>query len=86
MSDPLAMHSPSEGEALEAYESLTFRQRQVLRLVGEGHTSAQIAEQLEISPRTVDMHRRHALRKLGLSGQMALLRYAVQRRFMIDHE
>jgi DNA-binding CsgD family transcriptional regulator len=86
MAHPLATHPVSEREALDAYESLTFRQRQVLRLVGEGYTSAQIAEQLEISPRTVDMHRRHALRRLGLRGQTALLRYAMQRRLMIDRE
>ncbi len=85
MSHPLATQPVSEREALDAYESLTFRQRQVLRLVGEGYTSAQIAEQLEISPRTVDMHRRHALRRLGLSGQAALLRYAMQRRLLIEH-
>ena len=86
MSQARAARPVFEREALDAYESLTFRQREVLRLVGEGYTSAQIAEQLEISPRTVDMHRRHALRKLGLRGQMALLRYAMQRRLTIDHE
>ena len=86
MSNPLATYPTSEKEALDAYESLTFRQRQVLRLVGEGYTSAQIAEELEISPRTVDMHRRRALRRLGLRGQTALLRYAVQRKLIIEHE
>ena len=70
----------------DAYESLTCRQREVLKLVGEGYTSAQIAAQLEISPRTVDTHRRHALRKLGLGGQMALLRYAVIRSLTTDCE
>ncbi len=74
----LAVHRQQMGEAVGAYESLTEREREVLHLVGEGHTSAEIAERLVISPRTVDMHRRHILRKLGLSGEAALARYAVQ--------
>jgi DNA-binding NarL/FixJ family response regulator len=75
----LAAHRGKVEDTLGAYESLTGRERQVLQLVGEGYTSAEVAERLVISPRTVDMHRRHILRKLGLSGEAALARYAVQR-------
>jgi DNA-binding NarL/FixJ family response regulator len=67
------------GETLDPYDTLTRRERVVLHLVGEGLTSAQIAERLVLSPRTVDTHRRHMVRKLGLSGQAALVRYALQR-------
>jgi DNA-binding CsgD family transcriptional regulator len=65
-------------ETLELDETLTRREREVLHLIAQGYASAEIADRLVISPRTVDMHRRHMVRKLGLSGQGALLRYALQ--------
>jgi DNA-binding NarL/FixJ family response regulator len=65
---------------LDPYQTLTRREREVLHLVAEGLTSAEIAARLAISPRTVDMHRRHLVRKLNLTGQAALVRYALQRR------
>jgi len=74
----LALHRRQMGEAVGTYESLTGREREILHLVGEGHTSAEIAERLVISPRTVDTHRRRIMHKLGLSGEAALARYAVQ--------
>lgn len=59
-------------------ETLTPRERDVLRLVGHGLSSAEIANRLVISPRTVDMHRWHIMRKLKLRGQAALARYAIR--------
>jgi DNA-binding CsgD family transcriptional regulator len=50
----------------------------VLRLVTDGLTSAQIAEQLSISPRTAETHRANMMRKLGLRNQAELVRYAIQ--------
>lgn len=64
---------------LEKYETLTAREREVLHLTAEGHTSAEIAERLHISPRTVDTHRANMMRKLDLSSQTDLIRYAIQR-------
>jgi two-component system response regulator NreC len=63
----------------DAYEMLTARERQVLHLVAEGHTSAEIASQLSISPRTVEMHRANLMRKLELRSQADLIRFALQR-------
>lgn len=65
----------------DPYQTLTRREREVLQLVGEGLTSAEIAGRLVISPRTVETHRRHLVRKLGLHGQAALVRFALQRTF-----
>ena len=65
----------------DPFQTLTRREREVLQLVGEGLTSAEIAARLVISPRTVETHRRHLVRKLGLSGQASLVRYALQRGF-----
>ncbi len=64
---------------LDPYETLTGRERQVLHLVAEGRSSAEIAGRLSISPRTVDTHRVNLMRKLGLHTQADLIRYALKR-------
>lgn len=57
---------------------LTARERQVLALVAEGHTTQQIAERLHLAPATVEVHRRNVARKLGLHSVAELTRYAVR--------
>lgn len=64
---------------LDAHDMLTERERQVLRLVAEGNTSAQIAEQLHIGIRTVETYRANLLLKLNLRNQTDLVRYAILR-------
>ena len=64
---------------LDPYETLTPREREVLHLAAEGHTNAEIAERLSISPRTVETHRANMMRKLGLRTSTDLIRYAMQR-------
>lgn len=64
---------------LDLYRTLTQREREVLHLAAEGQTSAQIGGRLNISPRTVEVHRANLMRKLGLRGQSDLVRYAVGR-------
>ena len=54
------------------------RERQVLQLIAEGHTSIQIAENLHIAAGTVDVHRRNLMRKLKLHGVAELTRYAIR--------
>lgn len=56
---------------------LGARERQVLQLVAEGHTSQQIAHQLYIAPSTVEVHRRNIMRKLNLHSVAELTRYAI---------
>lgn len=63
----------------DQYDTLTAREREVLQLAAEGHTSAVIAERLIISQRTVEMHRANLMRKLGLRTQTDLVRYAMWR-------
>jgi len=55
---------------------LTAREVEVLRLVAQGLTNAQVAEQLVISPRTVDAHLRSIYSKLALPSRHAALHYA----------
>ena len=63
----------------DPYALLTTREREVLHLGAEGLTSPQIAQQLSVSPRTVEMHRANLMRKLGLQNQSELVRFAIQR-------
>jgi two-component system response regulator NreC len=51
----------------------------VLQLAAEGRTNADIAAALFISPRTVETHRAHLMRKLDLHTQADLIRYALRR-------
>jgi DNA-binding NarL/FixJ family response regulator len=69
----LAAHGPGA-----AHVSLTERETGVLRLVVEGLTARQIATRLVLSPRTVENHVQHILRKAGLSNRAALVRYAIE--------
>src|SRR6266508_5540904 len=64
---------------LDPYETLTTREREVLQLVAQGATTPAIAAQLGLSPRTVEAHRTHLMRKLGLRTQTDVIRYALQR-------
>lgn len=58
-------------------ERLTSRQREVLRLMGEGKTTPQIAASLGVSPRTVEFHRAGARRALGITSEWDLVRFAI---------
>jgi len=62
----------------DAYDTLTVREREVLHMTARGHTSAQIAERLFISRRTVEVHRANLMRKLGLRNQAQLVLYALR--------
>jgi DNA-binding NarL/FixJ family response regulator len=63
----------------DTYETLTAREREVLQLAAEGHPNAEVGRRLFISPRTVEIHRANAMRKLCLVSQTDLVRYALRR-------
>ena len=63
----------------DPYELLTSREREVLQLVAEGRTSAEIANRLFISPRTAEGHRANLMKKLGLQNNADLIRLALKR-------
>ena len=63
----------------DPYHTLTAREREVLQLTAEGHSGADVAERLFISPRTVETHRANLMRKLKVRNQKELIRYALQR-------
>jgi two-component system response regulator NreC len=71
--------SPSLDGRPAGEEPLTPREREVLRLIALGHTSVEVAEQLGLSPRTIETHRARIHRKLGVVSRAELVRYALQR-------
>lgn len=71
------MLHPSE-EDLEPAAELSPRERQVLQLIAEGKTTRQIGEDLHISAKTVETHRRNIMIKLDLDNVAELTRYALQ--------
>ena len=63
----------------EPFDGLTEREREVLKLVAEGYSGTEIAEQLIISPKTVDTYRERIMQKLGLRHRYELVRYALRK-------
>ena len=60
---------------------LTKRQLQILKLIGDGLSSREIADKLSIGVYTVDTHRKNMSRILGLQGRGELIRYALDRKY-----
>jgi DNA-binding NarL/FixJ family response regulator len=69
------MSSDDEGPK----EPLTPREQEVVKLIAEAHTNAQIAAVLHLSEKTVESHRANVLRKLGMRDRVELVRYAIRR-------
>ena len=63
-------------------QPLTSRERGIVQLVAEGHSNKQIAQVLNISVKTVEVHRASVLRKLDLTSSAALVRYAVRNKLV----
>ncbi|MBI4870236.1 MAG: response regulator transcription factor [Candidatus Riflebacteria bacterium] len=59
-------------------DSLTPRRREILRLLAEGQTVKEIAQKLDISPKTVDALRTRLMKQLGLRTLPELLRFAIR--------
>jgi DNA-binding NarL/FixJ family response regulator len=72
------LHS-SDVAPLDLFDALSPREREILLLVAEGSTSAEIAEKLFLSARTVETHRAALMRKMGFRTNTDLLRYALRR-------
>ena len=65
--------------ALDPYETLSGREREVLQLAAEGLTNAEIGKRLDIGKRTVETHRANLIRKLDLKSHADLVKYAIRR-------
>jgi DNA-binding NarL/FixJ family response regulator len=62
-----------------SWDSLTVREREILKLVAEGHTNKYMADYLCLSIKTIEKHRSTLMRKLNLHNASALTAYAIER-------
>lgn len=69
----------------DPYHALTPREREVLLMAAKGDTNGVIGKRLFISPRTVELHRSRAMKKLGIGSVPELVRFAI-RRGLLDME
>lgn len=74
--------SVSESAGRQAHETLSHREYQVFRLIAQGHSVGQIAEQLALSPNTVSTYRARILEKTGVRNDVELALYAVQQNLL----
>ena len=66
------------GEAVAAAPALSAREREVLQLIAEGRSTAEIAERIHVSVKTVETHRKRLMDKLDLRSVAELTKYAIR--------
>ncbi len=66
------------GEERSSYDNLTAREKEILTMIGDGLTNADIADQLSLSVHTVQTHRSNTMEKLGLHNRAQLVTYAAR--------
>jgi DNA-binding NarL/FixJ family response regulator len=76
--DYLRVTRGDQAEVLIPGEALTAREREILKLIANGNSNQEIAEQLGLSRKTVDSHRANAMRKLDLHDVTAVVKYAIR--------
>jgi two-component system, NarL family, response regulator NreC len=67
------------GDEKQAYDGLTEREREVLKLIADGLSNQEVAERLVISVKTVERHRANILAKLNLHSRTELVKYAIRK-------
>jgi DNA-binding NarL/FixJ family response regulator len=85
---PLLRTAANEAEARKKGDAdpqrrLTPRQREILQMIAEGMTSRQIAEALNIHIKTVESHRMHLMKRLGIHDVAGLVRYAIRHKVVL---
>jgi two-component system, NarL family, response regulator NreC len=71
--------NPAVPGATDPYETLTDREKQVLKLVAEGRSNKEVADVLGISVKTAMSHREHVMEKLAVHNRTELVRFAIKR-------
>jgi DNA-binding NarL/FixJ family response regulator len=72
-------HTSSERASQDPYRQLTEREREVFKLLAEGHSTQEIAEMLVITPKTVEGHKTNLMAKLGVHNRVDLVKYALRK-------
>jgi DNA-binding NarL/FixJ family response regulator len=73
------LHGDKGTEMDDPYEKLSDREKQVLKLVAEGHTHKEVADMLCISVKTVIAHQTHLGEKLGIHSRAGFMKFAIQK-------
>jgi len=68
-----------ERASQDPYSQLTERERDVLKLLAEGHSTQEIADMLVITPKTVEGHKTNLMAKLGIHNRIDLVKYALRK-------
>lgn len=63
---------------------ISDREREVLRRMALGHSNKEIAQALDVAVKTVEVHKANAMRKLGLSGRIDVIRYASLQGWLLE--
>ena len=71
------------GDERDAYEQLSEREREVLKLIALGHTAGEIAGQLSLSPKSVETYRARIMQKLDLHNTAEIVLYAVRKGIIV---
>ena len=71
--------NPASPGGADPYDTLTDREKQVLKLVAEGKSNKDVAEMLGISVKTAMSHREHVMEKLGVHNRTELVRFAIKK-------
>lgn len=74
----LAAQALAQGDGEDPFASLSVRERQVVIMVVDGHSSSEIATALHLSPKTVDSYRSRLMAKLGATDVTALVKLALR--------
>jgi len=77
--DECQLKTGVEGEK-DSYQELTDREREVLKLVVEGHTAREIADMLVVSPKTVEWYKSSLMNKLNIHNRTDLIKFAIRKR------
>jgi two-component system, NarL family, response regulator NreC len=79
------VHRLQSGASAEAYDSLSDREQEVLKLIALGYTASEAAEKLALSPKTVETYRTRIMQKLELLNRADLVQYALSRGLLDEY-
>jgi DNA-binding NarL/FixJ family response regulator len=74
----------ARAKVLISQRAISGRESEVLRLIAVGHSNKEVATQLSISVKTVEVHKANAMRKLGLTSRIDIVRYASLQGWLYD--
>ncbi len=81
---PIVLSRMNRPRGSDEGAKLTRREREVLKLIGEGAAAKEIARRLGISPKTAEAHRENLKNKLNLRSTAAMVRYAIKHKLIRD--